>query len=367
MSRDRQQPVPVQAPPPRRDRLAPVLKWVGAATAVLSLGFALQKVVQMVSDHRERDRVVAEQLATARLHEEGGRYADAWSALETAAARDPGDDSLRLARERLGMRWLRDIRAPEGGPTFSDVADQVQPVLFAGVARAGGERRADLLAHLGWADFLRWRDGALELRPEARYREALAADSGNVYAHAFLAHWLSWRGGDSAEVRRHFEAALAGGRERELVRGLQLSAARNQRDDAGDLALMRLAGALRRGGERPGVCWPREFVSAYDRQWKAYCRDAPAGPAAVPPAALGGEAAAEHAATLAWLAGLPPDDGLDVLVAGLYHACAQEMAGQAAAALAAYRRLRPAIPAQSRYAGETDAAIVRLSAARRGR
>ena len=51
-----------------------------------------------------------------------------------------------------------------------------------------------------------------------------------------------------------------------------------------------------------------------------------------------------------------------MLVAGLYHACAQEMAGQPDAALAAYRRLRPTIPAQSRYAGEADAAMDTLVA-----
>ena len=346
------------APPP--SRMTTVLKWVGAASAVLSLGFALQKVADTVSDRRERRRVVAEQLAAARLQEEGGSYDAAWAALEQAAARDPGSDELRRARESLGMHWLRDVRAREGGPSFSDIVGTVQPVLAVGASRAEGQRRADLLAHVGWADFLRWRDGARELRPEARYREALATDSGNVYAHAFLAHWLSWRGGDGAEVRRHFEAALAGDRERDFVRRLQFSAAHNRSDDAGDAALMQLAVALHRGRESPGEGWPRELVSAYDRRWRTLCRDAGRGPRA-DTAALAGEAASSHAETLAWLAAMGPAADLDVLAAGFYHACALELAARPDSALAAYRTLRPTIPQLSTYARDVDAAVRRLA------
>ena len=359
-----QRPLPAPTDPPRRDRLAPVLKWVGAASAVLALGFSIQRVAQMVGDHRERDRVRDEQLAAAALHEEAGRWDAAWAALDAAAERAPRDDSVQARRERLAMRWLREARAPEGGPTFTDLAERVQPVLVAGATESAGARKAALLAHLGWADFLRWREGARELRPEARYQEALVADSTNVHAHAYLAHWIAWRGGDTAETRRHFDAALAADAERPLVRGLQLASARNRNDDAGDRALVALAVALRRGEEPLGTGWARELGLAYDRQWKPFCRDAADGPRDVPAAALAGEPAAEHAATLGWLAAQPEGDGHDVLLARLHEACALEMAGRRDEALAALRRLRPDIPDNSRYGAEADRAIRRLSGAR---
>jgi hypothetical protein len=56
-----------------------------------------------------------------------------------------------------------------------------------------------------------------------------------------------------------------------------------------------------------------------------------------------------------------------VHLAALHQACAEEMAGRPDAALAAYRRLRPTIPALSRYGDEADVAIARLSRAGRGR
>src|ERR687886_804420 len=50
------------AEPARPDRVAKALKWVGAATAVLSLVFALRELVGLVSGHVERGRRVSERL-----------------------------------------------------------------------------------------------------------------------------------------------------------------------------------------------------------------------------------------------------------------------------------------------------------------
>jgi hypothetical protein len=77
---------------------------------------------------------------------------------------------------------------------------------------SNGSRRADLLAHQGWATFLLWRDGDRSLRPQDRYREALAIDADNPYANAMLAHWTLWTGDDVDEAVRLFGAGLRGNR-----------------------------------------------------------------------------------------------------------------------------------------------------------
>ena len=95
----------------------------------------------------------------------------------------------------------------------------------AGLAAARGERRADLQAHLGWADFLRGRDG-IATDPAALYRNALADDAGNVYAHTMWAHWLVWQGGKlEGEVRQHLEAAARSPREHPWLRRMQFAIA----------------------------------------------------------------------------------------------------------------------------------------------
>ena len=104
-------------------------------------------------------------------------------------------------------------------------------------SKARGPRKADLLAHLGWADFLRWREGQRQLDPADRYRQALAVDPSNVYAHAMLGHWLLWSSDSVVDANRHFDAALQSGRERPFVRRLQLAGLGNKHDAVTDIQM----------------------------------------------------------------------------------------------------------------------------------
>ena len=60
-------------------------------------------------------------------------HALAWQRYEDAIARYPESQSLRVAREDCGMRWLREIRVREGKETFTDIVNRVLPVLAEGV------------------------------------------------------------------------------------------------------------------------------------------------------------------------------------------------------------------------------------------
>jgi tetratricopeptide (TPR) repeat protein len=119
------------------------------------------------------------------------------------------------------MRWLREIRVRVGEQTFADIVKRVQPVLVAALPDATGQRAADLLAHLGWADYLLAREGATAGDPAAQFERAIKADPDNVYAHAMWARHLWWFRNRDAEARKHFERAVASGRDREFVRALQ--------------------------------------------------------------------------------------------------------------------------------------------------
>jgi hypothetical protein len=216
------------------------LKWVGSITAVLSLIFALIKALEMVSDVRDRQRQINELYEVAKLQQANFDYNAAWASFEQAmAAAEPGGQlakltgqlgdertKLRAAQEDLAMDWLRNIRITQD-QTFSDIVKQLVPVLERGAVSASGSRKADLLAHVGWANFLRWRAGQRDLNPEPIYQQALAIDSTNSYAHANLGHWQFWQRENLAEASRHFSAAIAAGREREYVRKMQLAAAKN--------------------------------------------------------------------------------------------------------------------------------------------
>lgn len=215
------------------------LKWIGAAGAVISLVLGLNQVTRVFSEAGERQRHVAELRAVAEQQRKSADYAAAWATFnEATKAAEQGSylvnitgrlDQVRLdlrtAQEDLAMAWLRDVSVPSGS-TFSTVVDPLVTVVTRGVVGSTGTRKADLLGHLGWAYFLKSRDGSATASPEEPYRQALQIDAANPFAHAHWGHWIMWRHGSFAEASQHFAAAVASGRERPYVRRLQIAAMR---------------------------------------------------------------------------------------------------------------------------------------------
>lgn len=226
---------------------------VTGATAVLGLVFALQRLVGSAGDWRGRRHRVSEYLALAAQQRESRDYAAAWASLDSAAQLERDDDRVLTAREDLAMEWLRAARVREGEQTFTALVRPLLPVLERGVLRAQGARKADLIAHTGWADFLRWREGAVDLSPPARYQRALEVDPKNPFAHAMWGHWILFTGGDMNAARAHFDAALGSGRERPYVRSLQLAALLNSEGSAAADELLRVASQARLQNDSVGA------------------------------------------------------------------------------------------------------------------
>lgn len=240
-----------------------ILKWAGGITAVLSFVFAVYHAIQMVSEFRERQREVAELYNVGKLQQGAADYERAWLSFEQALHKaETGNQlaklmgqlgeersKLRTAQEDLVMEWLANLSATgSGNQTFSEQVNKLVSVLHRGLGDASGARKADLLAHVGWADFLRWRDGQRNLKPEQHYRLALEADPGNPYAHAYWGHWQLWRRTDFEEAKQHFATALTAGREHDYVRKIQLAAFNNLGAD-GEGMLLRAVNDMRKNQE----------------------------------------------------------------------------------------------------------------------
>ncbi len=355
-------------PPPR---VAGALKWVGGATAILSLIFGLYQLTQLVSDVRERQRSTAELYKVGKQQQAAADYPAAWASFEQGLkAAEPGGKlakltgqlgkergQLREAQEDLAMQWLQNVRVSVArGETFSRVVDTLSPALHRGVASSQGPRKADLLAHLGWADFLRWRDGRRELNPEQQYRQALAIDPANPYAHVYWGHWQLWTQRTAAlpEAREHFAAALAAGRARDHVRQVQLSAIGNL-GQSGDAEFLRLVNDMRRHGERIDA---RTRGNAYAIYWSACASSAQDRFAQI----LAAGPMADHEATFR---ALFHGDDFDQAKARQRDACLatlQEAAGQRDDARQAWITLRQGFsPADREWRDRADAALKRLS------
>lgn len=333
------------APPP--SATARALKIVGGITAVLSLAFGIRQAIVYGREYvQKRDQVQA-LVATAKLQSDAGEYRAAWGTLGKAASIGSRGGVVREVRENLAMLWLENASTAEG-LSLGAIADTVAPVLTAATVDAAAGRRADLTAHLGWADFLRLRSSPRPLDPAARYRQALADDPQNVFAHAMLGHWILWRTDSVAEAERHFAAALASGRQRELVRRLELSALANR--SGTELQLLRVANDMR--VQKDSVT-PQTRDVFWDAFYSLLRRGGPRDTSVVSPRDL--------RSTYHWLFDGSPYERSKPVEFGHFAAMLDEAAGDSAQALAGYRAAKASATSEGlTYPVAIDSAIRRL-------
>jgi len=258
-----------------------VMKWVGIVTALISFGTALFALIHSAGELRDHKRVFGEQLKSGQAQEAAGDFAGAWDSFSHAEATvaDQGvfakmlgglsaeQQQARTAEQDLAMEWLRSSRVPEG-TQFSTIADKLVSVLTVGADASSGARRADLLAHLGWAYFLKQRDGNASLRPETEYTEAVAVDTKNPYANVFWGHWILWKHGPLNEANERFSTALSSDRGRSVVRHFQLAALANVRSNDADAAWLRVVSDMQAGNEKIDSSVRNEVCNRYDQALK---------------------------------------------------------------------------------------------------
>jgi tetratricopeptide (TPR) repeat protein len=235
------------------------------AVAVIGVGVGAWRAVESWRTCGQALRLVQE----AKLHQGAGDYAAAWKGYAEGLALCPGSAEAAEGQERLAMDWLQNARVTVGRESFTQLAGRVQPALSRAALARDDRRAADALAHLGWADFLRSREGNTGLDPVRYYRQALQRDPDNAYAHAFWGHHILVTSGDAAAAKAHFDKALGTTASRPLVRGLQISALSWRRAADRDYEVVRVASDMRTNGESlPAVGGTAEtLVSAI---WDVY-------------------------------------------------------------------------------------------------
>jgi hypothetical protein len=243
-----------------------LIKWIGAATAVISLILGARQLIGIAADRAERSRASAEFTALARQQADRGEFTEAWQSLDRADERSRTRES-DAARLDIAFRWLEEGR-PGAGQPFTRITDAVMPALDRALLDPQHPRRADILAHLGWATFLKSRETGTG-DPATLYKQALAIDPHNPYANVMLGHWMMWRGQPLDAARPYFDAALAAGKQRPLVRTFQLAALRNRNDENADAELIRVADSMRRENEALDDRSARDAYAVYQRRYGA--------------------------------------------------------------------------------------------------
>ena len=189
-------------------------------------------------------------LAEAAAQRRRSLYLEALATLTRARELAPASQAVRQMQEGVAMDWIRNVRFESGTSSFGEAIKPGLAVVDDALRSATGARRADLLAHSGWAAFLMWRDGDRRLDPAEWYRDALSLDPGNPYANAMLAHWMLFQGDDVRGAVKLFDTATRTARAPDAVRGLQWAAYGNRRAPEAEVELVRLADSMRRAGQK---------------------------------------------------------------------------------------------------------------------
>lgn len=340
------------------------------AGVALGVAMATSLGVWQVKHQRERAAQLAAQMqlaeeARAALKQcLAGAANEGLKQLDAIAARPDAPPAVAVAQQDCAMAALRTfIRFPPAG--LAAAAPAFRAPLQAALQKPPPEpqRAADLRAHLGWADAMAWReqrDPALD--PEGAWREALAVDGANPYAHAMRGWWRLARPPYTDEaVSQALDALKAAETSarfaqdaelRDFVRRVQLQGLLQRAERTGPL--LQLLDRLRRGNE---ALRPDEV----DRVWLyvyASASSAEQGQrvlAALPPE--------DNLATFLWAVPRPGPQDLSLRSWRYAHALLLRAAGRQAEAQAELVALRDAFLAE-RASGSLPDAVDRLLAAR---
>jgi tetratricopeptide (TPR) repeat protein len=348
--------------PLRRLPISMVTAAVGMAVLAVAAASMAWIGIQRSRAAQERERRIETAVAEIRRESSAGNYADAWAAADRSLRSDGEAPALFDAQQKLAMQWLDDARGTESF-SLKQIADTVYPALSRGVESASGARAADLLAHMGWADFLRSREGDAGRQPTAHYERAVALDPANPFAHAMWGFEILRTRGRLADANAHFGAALRSGREREFVRHLQLSALLWFHTTELEEEAIRVVNDMRRRGEKmPAGVTNRSDTS---RMWDVYY--ARLVSAEEPSRFLAALPGLEHVATFKWL--FPESEFPNRYLYFYVLARLEESAGQRQAAAAAYQATLRELDTRGETAGplvsESRSALKRLAAVRR--
>jgi tetratricopeptide (TPR) repeat protein len=312
-----------------KPRLVAFLRRHLVALSVLVLAVLGLGIWQLVDARRtcgEAGRLSAE----AKLLHNAGDYAAAWDRYEKAVPLCPSNHDAESAQQRLAMDWLENIHATAGKSTFSEVANKLQPTLSKAALAPDNGYASDALAHLGWADFLRAREGQRGLDPMHYYRQALQRDPANPYANAFTGHYILVTGGSLQTAKAVFDKAVLADGPRPFVRRLEIGALTWTRTPTLEDEVVHVANDMRANGETLPTSGDDSLASPiwnvyYDRLIRGSTREAFL--AMLPPK--------DHLATFqAWFAAY--DNSSNRYAYKLMLAQLQEHAGDRGAALADY-------------------------------
>ncbi|MEO8151240.1 MAG: hypothetical protein ABI723_26650 [Bacteroidia bacterium] len=256
---------------------ATILKWIGIATAVVSLTLGINQLNNLWNARQQRiatEIKIASLIKDAHTQRDADDYETGWKTLEQAHALNPDSRMVQDEQVDFAMKWLRDLLFINKTDQYIGVTSRLLPILYHAANETKGQEAADILAHIGWANYLQRFEVSSHLKIAELFQEAVNKDTLNAYAHAMWGFWLmkQERAGENLKnAAVHFDDALRGKRDTVFVRLLQLWAFQQYDDPASKGQLFIAINNMRINNESISPDMKERIV---DRAYNYYSRDA---------------------------------------------------------------------------------------------
>ena len=246
--------------PTKGGRFGRLAKFITAAVAALGIVSATigyinngARFFTQIADYvhgRSEQRALIETAEDRLAHHD---YEAAWAANAKALMLAPRDAAAGAQQARIAMKWLEDVHlsSTAGPKTFSEVADPLKAALLQRLPGTHGRENADIRAHIGWANFLRYRDGHPQSDIAEEFDAAIAEDKDNLYAHVMRGFWIMWNG-DIDKARPDFAIAMKSDVDSAYSDGMIMAALTNKTTDDFQAAAIEYADAIRLAGRNVG-------------------------------------------------------------------------------------------------------------------
>ena len=248
---------PVQKDAPSKSgRFGRLAKLVTAAIAALgivsaTIGYVTNgaRFFTQVSDYFQGRSELHALIDTAEDRLAHRDFEAAWAANGKALQLSPRDAAVGAQQARIAMKWLDDVHLSSGaGPkTFGEVADPLKAALIQRLPGTHGRQNADMRAHIGWANFLRYRDGRPQTDIAEEFDAAIAEDKDNLYGHVMRGFWSLWNG-NIDKARPDLAIAMKSDIDPAYSDGLIMAALTNKTTEDFQAAAIEYADAIRLAG-----------------------------------------------------------------------------------------------------------------------
>jgi tetratricopeptide (TPR) repeat protein len=244
-----------------------VAKVVGSLSAAIGLATAIITGYGAVTDYFGHRKEAQTAMAAADRQLASGEYRQAWQANAAALKLAPSDKTARQQQITIALRWLENLQPDPNSDhqSFAEAVDPLEQVLVWNESGAQGAVLADLQAHVGWAHFLRSRDGSAPVDVSEEFDHALGADPQNMYGHLYRGFWTVWQHRPLSEARGDLDTAFASAVDPAYSDRIIIAALFSSADDGNRTAPVDYANRIRKAGRDLSGHWTRaDILSIYE-------------------------------------------------------------------------------------------------------